>query len=166
MGAVYCIFDGDNDRYAYSFMKGWAALDSVDFTFHDAHDLDSMTGLAQNEAYVKRQLRSRMNQSTVVVVLLGEKTKNLFKFVRWEIELAIELDIPIIVVNLNDKRTFDADRCPPILRNHCAIHIGHKKNIMKYAIEKWPQGYAGLSNEEKSNGWRFYNSQTYTSLGL
>ena len=35
------------------------------------------------------------------MVLVGEKTKNLYKFVRWEIELAIKLGLPIIVANLN-----------------------------------------------------------------
>ena len=53
MGPVYVAFDGDNDKWAYGFMKGWKTNDRVDFDFEDAHDLDEMTSRAQNEAYVK-----------------------------------------------------------------------------------------------------------------
>lgn len=43
MGPVYVAFDGDNDKWAYGFMKGWKTNDRVDFDFEDAHDLDEMT---------------------------------------------------------------------------------------------------------------------------
>lgn len=33
-----------------------------------------------------------MKASTALVILVGEKTKNLYMFVQWEIELALELD--------------------------------------------------------------------------
>ena len=61
----YVIFDGDNDKWAYGYMKGWKQNDRVDFDFRDAHDLDSMTGRAQDEAYVKSNLRERMKRSKV-----------------------------------------------------------------------------------------------------
>jgi hypothetical protein len=70
-GATYVIFDGDNDRYAYAFMKGWKVNDRVEFDFRDAHDLGPMTGRAQEEAYVKSQLRKRMEVSDQVLVLVG-----------------------------------------------------------------------------------------------
>ena len=55
-GPVYVVFDGDEDQWAYRFMKGWKANDNVDFDFEDAHDLDSMTARAQDEQYVKSRL--------------------------------------------------------------------------------------------------------------
>src|SRR5436190_903980 len=73
--ATYVIFDGGNDKWAYGFMKGWKENENVDFNFRDAHDLDSMTGRAQSEAYVKAQLRERMKNSSAVIVLIGEGTK-------------------------------------------------------------------------------------------
>lgn len=33
---TYIIFDGDKDRWAYAFMKGWKALKNIDFDFRDA----------------------------------------------------------------------------------------------------------------------------------
>ncbi|MGE3336029.1 MAG: TIR domain-containing protein [Rhodospirillaceae bacterium] len=80
-GATYVIFDGDKDRYAYAFMKGWKVNDRVECDFRDAHDLGAMTGRAQNEGYVKSELRKRMAASDHVVVLAGESTKYLRKFV-------------------------------------------------------------------------------------
>jgi hypothetical protein len=96
---TYVIFDGDEDKWAYAFMKGWNKNENIDFDFRDAHDLDSMTGRAQDERYVKGILRQRMQQSSAVVLLLGEKTNRLHQFVRWELELALELGLPIIVAN-------------------------------------------------------------------
>jgi hypothetical protein len=36
---TYIIFDGDKDYWAYARMKGWKALENIDFDFRDAHDL-------------------------------------------------------------------------------------------------------------------------------
>ena len=36
---TYVIFDGDNDRWAYAFLKGWNESDHIEFDFYDAHDL-------------------------------------------------------------------------------------------------------------------------------
>lgn len=38
-GTTYVIFDGDKDRYAYAYMRGWKVNDRVEFDFRDAHDL-------------------------------------------------------------------------------------------------------------------------------
>ena len=153
----YVIFDGDNDKWAYGYMKGWKQNDRVDFDFRDAHELDSMTGRAQGEAYVKSNLRERMRRSKAVIVLIGEKTKNLYKFVRWEVDLAIELDLPIIAMNLNKKNRQDADRCPAIIRdNSRVVHIPFSMEAIKHALDHWPDEYARLAASEKSGGARYY----------
>lgn len=159
MGPVYVAFDGDKDKWAYGFMKGWKTNDKVDFNFKDAHELDSMSSRAQNEAYVKSALKERMKASSALVVIVGEKTKNLYKYVRWEIELALELDLPIIVANLNNTNGMDAQFCPPILRDTCAIHVPFKKDAIKFALDQWPSAFKWLSKDEKSKGWRFYDRQ-------
>jgi hypothetical protein len=138
VGTTYVIFDGDEDRYAYAYMRGWMVNDRVEFDFRDAHDIGTMTGRAQAEAYVKSELRKRMEASNQVVVLVGESTKNLRKFVGWEIDLALNLEPPIIVVNLNGKRRMDSDRCPVALRTGYVVHVAHKGAIIKYALENFP----------------------------
>jgi len=164
--ATYVIFDGDEDKWAYGYMKGWRQSEHVDFDFRDAHDLDNMTSRAKGEAYVKSRLRDRMANSAAAVILLGEKTKNLYRFVRWEIELAIELGLPIIVVNLNQKKTVDRERCPPIIREQCAIHVPFKAAAIKYALDNWPSSLRRKNATEKAKGARIYSDEVYKGLGL
>jgi hypothetical protein len=101
---TYIIFDGDNDKWAYARMKGWKALETIDFDFEDAHEEYTLTNRAEDEDYIKGKLKKRFENAKQVIVLIGEKTKNLYKYVRWEIEVAMELNLPIIAVYLNGIR--------------------------------------------------------------
>jgi MTH538 TIR-like domain (DUF1863) len=164
---VYVAFDGDKDKWAYAYMRGWKTNNRVDFDFEDAHDLDEMTSRAQNEAYVKAKLKERMNSSEALIVIVGDKTKNLYKLVRWEIELALELGLPIIVANLNNKTNLDTELCPAIIRDACAVHVPFKKEAIKFALSAWPAEFHGLNADARSNGARYYNRPDwYKSMGL
>jgi hypothetical protein len=163
---TYVIFDGDNDQWAYRFMRGWKVNEKVDFDFYDAHDLTPMTARAENEQYVKSQLRERMKQAKQVIVIVGDNTKYLRKFVPWEIDLAIEQDLPFVVVNLNGQRQMDGDRCPVLLRPHCAVHVDFKMKIIQYALDHWPSEYRSLVPAIRAEGNRLYNKSVYDSLGL
>ena len=132
-----------------------------------AHDLTAMTARAENEAYVKSQLRERMDKAKQVIVIVGEGTKNLRKFVAWEIDLAKEKGLPIIVVNLKSgQRQMDSDLCPASLRGHCAVHVEFKMKIIQCALDNWPSEYAGLSAPVRAEGARIYDDNVYRSLGL
>lgn len=161
----YVIFDGDNDGWAYHFMRGWKANERINFNFIDAHDLDTMTSRALSEDYVKRNLEGRMRQSSAVIALIGEKTKNLYRFVRWELELALELKRPIIAANLNESRYQDAN-CPPIIRDQCVVHVPFKMRAIRFALDNWPDEYRRLTAVDKQGGARHYGSHVYTNIGL
>ncbi len=164
---AYMIFDGDKDQWAYRYMRGWKVSEHLDFDFRDAHDLTAMTARAENEAYVKSQLRERVDKAKQVIVIVGESTKNLRKFVAWEIDLAKEKGLPVIVVNLKSgQRQMDFDLCPASLRDHCAVHVEFKMKIIQYALDNWPSEYAGLSAPVRAEGARIYNDNVYKSLGL
>jgi hypothetical protein len=160
---TYVIFDADSDMWAYGFMKGWHLNEHVDFNFYDAHELNKLTDSA-GEDTVKRKLRERMAEARQAIVLVGEHTKNLFRFVRWEIDLAINNALPTVVVNLNGGRDFDRERCPAILRDHYAIHVSYNARIIKYALDNFAPSYA--YNRLSQNGPRIYNATTYSGLGL
>ncbi|MEY9785397.1 TIR domain-containing protein [Sinorhizobium fredii] len=162
---AYVIFDGDEDKWAYAFMKGWNANERINFNFYNAHDLDNMTGRAQDEAYVKRNLRARMEKSSAALVLIGQKTKNLYRFVRWELELALSLDLPIVAANLNESRQ-QTDLCPPIIRDKCVLHVPFKMKAIQYALDNWPAEYRRLPLFDRSRGWRYYDDAIYRSLGI
>ncbi|MEL6818248.1 MAG: TIR domain-containing protein [Pseudomonadota bacterium] len=159
IGAAYVVFDGDSDKWAYAFMNGWKENKNINFSYENAHDLDTMTSRAQGEQYVKSKLRQRMIRSSAVVVLIGEKTKNLYKFVRWELELALELGLPIIAANLNKINRQDNDRCPAIIRDKgCVVHIPYKLDALKHAMNSWPSEFKGLSAADKGGGPRYYSN--------
>lgn len=154
---AYVVFDGDNDKWAYGFLNGWKANKNIDFDYQDAHDLDTMTGRAQDEQYVKSKLKERMNKSSAVIVLVGEKTKNLYKYVRWELELALELGLPIIAANLNKTNGQDDNLCPAIIRGKASVvHVPYLLEPIKYAMSNFPSFYRGLSAPEKAASAQYY----------
>lgn len=161
---TYIIFDGDNDKWAYGRMKGWKALETIDFDFEDAHDEYPLTDRANDESYIKGKLRKRFANAKQVILLVGEQTKNLYKYVRWELDIAQELDIPIIAVNLNGDRAQNINTCPPIIRDEYVVHIPFKMKIIKYALDFFPTEYKG--RDTKSVGPRVYNDSVYEDLGL
>lgn len=160
---TYVIFDGDKDMWAYAYMKGWKENENIDFNFYDAHDIRPLTDRASEET-VKQRLRERMASAKQTIVLIGENTKNLYRFVRWEMELALKKDIPIIAVNLNDKRQMDSDHSPSIIRDEYVVHISFNMKIIKYALDNFPTEYNDRAPEEK--GDRYYKDEIYEELGL
>ena len=161
---TYVAFDGDTDIHFYRLMKAWKQSDKTAFNFLDAHDLKKARD-SSLEVTIKRSLRERLRNSKVFVLLVGEKTRYLYKFVRWEIEQAIALDLPIIVVNLNGLRYLDKGRCPPIIRDHLCIHISFNPRILQYALEQWT-GYYYDAKKLGRAGPFYYKDQVYSNLGL
>lgn len=164
---TYIAFDGDSDIRFYWLMKAWKHNTKdffSDFNFYDAHDTNSARDTSQEQS-IKRQLSERFDNSKLFILLVGDSTRYLYKFVKWEIEQAISRQIPIIVVNLNGKRQLDPDKCPPILNNHTAIHISFNQKIIEHALNNWVTQYDNIKIEGKLGPF-FYNENVYKSLGL
>lgn len=160
---TYICFDGDTDMQYYRLMTAWSENENFTFSFHNAHDLNTARDSSQEES-IKRQLRERFANSRLLVVLIGEKTKFLTKFVKWEMEVALKLDLPIIGVNLNKSRRQD-DRCPPSIRNELAIYVPFGTKIVEHAMTNWPTSHA-KHRKEGETGPYYYTDQTYKNLGL
>jgi hypothetical protein len=144
-------------------MKDWKENDDIDFNFYDAHDIRPLTDCAPEE--IGREcLSERMSSAKQVIVLVGEHTKNLYKFVLWEIDLAMKKDLPVIVANINGRRDHDPKLCPPILQNHYAVHLAFKKSIIKYALNNFPDEYE--KRDRSVNGTHHYIGDIYSNLGL
>ena len=135
---TYVAFDGDNDIHYYWLMKAWKQNDGFDFNFHDAHDLNQAYDSSKEES-IKQQLRIRLLNSKLFILLVGEHTKYLRKFVPWEIEQAVRLDLPILVVNLNQYWKMDSERCPTNLTSCLSLHIPYSPNVIQYAMDDWPE---------------------------
>jgi len=161
---VFVSFDGDSDIHYYRLMCAWKQSDNTPFSFHNAHDLIQSRDTSSEET-IKRSLAKRLENSKVFVSLIGERTRFLHKFVRWELEQAIRRDIPIIGVNLNGRRFQDTDRCPPIIRDSLAIHVSFNAAIIQHALESWPSQHRELRSK-RITGPYYYNNDVYHGLGL
>lgn len=161
---TFVSFDGDTDMHYYRLMQAWTQHDGFDFNLYNAHDLNTARDTSQ-EASIKAQLAERMRNTKVFVLLVGENTRYLYKFVRWEIEQAIRRDLPIIAVNLNGARSMDQDRCPFLLRDELAIHISFNVNIMQHALDNWPPSHQRYRQQNESGPY-YYKTEVYRELGL
>lgn len=160
---TYVCFDGDNDMAYYRLMTAWKANDNFTFNFHNAHDLNTARDSSQEES-IKRQLRERFQNSKLLVVLIGERTRLLRKFVQWEMEVALRLDLPIVGVNLDGSRQ-STDLCPSTIREELAIYIPFQQKIMQHAMDNWPDNHLALKREGKSGPY-YYPESVYTNLGI
>ncbi|MCX6641454.1 MAG: TIR domain-containing protein [bacterium] len=161
---TFVSFDGDNDIHYYRIMQAWKQNDGIEFNFYNAHDLNIARDTSL-ESSIKAQLAERMQNSKNFVLLVGERTRYLIKFVRWEIERAIERNLPIIVVNLNGRRAMDDVNCPPLARETLAIHISFNAAIMQYALDNWPSSHENYKKTGLSGPY-YYKQEVYTRLGL
>lgn len=161
---TYVCFDGDTDIHYYRLMQAWRQNDRSPFNFYDAHDLNTARDSSLDSS-IKRQLRERLRATKVFVVLIGARTQYLYKFVRWEMEQALSMDLPIVGVNLNGLRQQDPARCPPIIREALAVHISFNSAIMQYALEHWPGNHSRLRLEGQSGPY-YYEAPVYSSLDL
>ena len=161
---TFVSFDGDKDMHYYRLMQAWHQSEHIPFDFYNAHDLNSARDTSQEQS-IKAQLAVRMQNTKVFVILVGESTRYLYKFVRWEIEQAITRDLPIIAVNLNGRRSMDTERCPPLLQSELAIHVSFNAAIMQRALENWPASHAQF-RQKGEKGPYYYNDEIYKGLGL
>jgi hypothetical protein len=160
---TYICFDGDKDMTWYRLMQAWKDNENCDFNFHNAHDLNSARDSSQEES-IKRQLRERFANSRLLIVLIGESTKFLTKFVKWEMEVALRLQIPIIGVNINKSRAKDS-LCPPIIRDELALFVPFGQKIVAHAMDFWPDQHRTLRRENKSGSY-YLADDVYRGLGL
>ncbi len=157
-------FDADNDIACYRMMQAWKDNDHHDFNFDNAHELTTIRAWSSEES-IKRSLRERLKGSKQLMVLVGKNTRYCQTYVRWEIEQAIEMGLPIIVVNLNGGRSMDDTLCPLILREELAVHIPYKQKIMTHAMSNWEYGHSAKV-AAGTTGPHYYLDSVYTSLGL
>ncbi len=161
---TYVAFDADNDIHYYRLMQAWKQNDNTNFNFYDAHDLTTIMSWSTEDT-IKASLRTRLQNTKVFILLVGERTKFHQKFVRWEIEQAIRRELPIIVVNLNGKRYYDDEYCPSILENQLAVHISFNQKILEKALNEWESLHNTYTREGNTGPYR-YKQETYTALGL
>lgn len=161
---TYVAFDADNDIRYYRLMQAWKKINGSSFNFFDAHELNNLMSFSSEET-IKAKLRERLNNTKVFILLVGNSTKSLYKFVRWEIEHALNKEIPIIVVNLNNLRYKDSNLCPSILNDELSLHVSFNKAIIAKAINEWPNLHDSYKKQGSKTDY-YYKDEVYKQLGL
>lgn len=142
------------DLHFYRLMTAWKANEHIGFNFCDCQlqqELDS-----DNEVYIKRRCRERINMAGTYLMLIGEDARYKHKYVRWEAEVAIEKGCTIIGVNLNMSRRFDSIRTPAVIQDIGAVFVAYSPQIVACALEHY---------DMKDSGNHAYTEDHYRQLG-
>jgi len=141
------------DLNYYRLMQAWKAHEHIEFDFVDCQLQNELN--SEDEAYIKRKCRDRINMASTYVLLIGLDTRSKHKYVRWEAEVALEKECRIIGVNLDGWRRINEATCPPLLNGVGAMFVPFSPQIVAYALQN--------TSKQKSKNWEF-NDSIYTQL--
>lgn len=122
-----------SDIAYYRLMTAWKANEHIDFNFSDLQLEEEIN--SENEDYIKRICREKINQAGYFILLIGDDTIKKRKYVHWEAEVAVEKECTIIGVNLNKSRHYEEDRTPSAIRNIGAIFVPFNAKCIAWALE-------------------------------
>lgn len=142
------------DLNYYRMMLAWKANERMDFNFADVQLEQEVN--SEDEAYIKRRCRERINMAGTFISLIGADTRSKHKYVRWELEVALEKKCRIIGVNIDKSRQMVAATCPPIIQDVGAIFVPFSPQIVAYALEHY---------QMKDKGNYYYSDDVYKQLG-
>ncbi|MDK7585044.1 TIR domain-containing protein [Alcaligenes faecalis subsp. phenolicus] len=142
------------DIHYYRLMLAWKENEHIDFNFTNCQLSQEIH--SENEAYIKSKCRERIGMAGTFAVLIGQDTRSKHKYVRWEMEVAIEKNCRIIGINLDGSRRVVDSTCPPIIRNIGAIFVPFSPKIVAYALENY---------QMKPNDDYHYKDEVYKKLG-
>ncbi len=142
-----------SDINCYRLMQAWKEHEHIDFNFADCQLATEIN--SEDEQYIKRKCRARIDKASKYIMLIGDDTRFKHKYVGWEAEVAKEKGCVIIGVNLNSSRKADQN-CPSVINNIGAIFVPFSAKIIKHAIENY-----SMNNDNNYH----YNDSIYQQLG-
>lgn len=142
------------DILSYRLMLAWKEHEHIDFNFTNCQLSQEVN--SEDEVYIKRKCRERIDLAGTFAVLIGQDTRSKHKYVRWEMEVAIEKKCRIIGINLDKSRQIVQETCPPIIRGVGAMFVPFSPKIIGYALENY---------KKKDEGDWHYKNEIYARLG-
>ena len=142
------------DIRSYWLMCALKNNSKIDFNFADCQLSQELN--SENEVYIKKKCRDRINMAGTFISLIGQDTRSKHKYVRWELEIALEKGCRIIGVNLDGSRRMNLNTCPKIIQDVGAIFVPFSPQIIAYALENY---------QMNNNGNWYYNDFVYQNLG-
>ena len=120
------------DIHYYRLMCAWKENKHIDFNFTDCQLTQEIN--SENEYYIKKKCRERIEMAGTFISLIGEDTKSKHKYVRWELEVALEKGCRIIGVNIDGSRHMNPNKCPSIIQNIGAMFVPFSPAIIAHAL--------------------------------
>ncbi|MDO7930064.1 MULTISPECIES: TIR domain-containing protein [Pseudomonas syringae group] len=153
--------------HLYRMMEAWRDNENIDFDFYDAHDLFISKDTSKPET-IKKNLRERMKNAKQIVLIGSKDAKKKGgdgeSFLAYEIDLIIELNLPVVVANSDGDRTVDKNFIPkPLLDNeYYTISVSFQPAIIKFALDNYPSDF----KKGERKGPHNYTSKIYSDLDL
>ena len=129
---IFISYDYDHDKEYKNLLLAWDKNKIFDFSFNDKSADVSIN--SHDYGVIKRAISAKINDSDIFLCLIGEYTQK-SKWVKWEIEKAIELGKKIVAVKI--KKEYES---PDEIRNTKAKWAmsfnfeAIKKSIEEYTI--------------------------------
>lgn len=70
---------------------------------------------------------------------------------KWELEIALELELPIIVAYMNKSKRLDKNVCPILLVDENCVHVPFSPEKVQHALDNFPSYYHENKNKKKTN---------------
>jgi hypothetical protein len=99
---VFISYDYDEDKNYKNLLLAWDKHSDFDFSMDD-HSADVSID-STDAAAIKRAISAKINNATYFLCIIGKKTHK-SKWVKWEIEKAVELKKKIIAVKIEKDNT-------------------------------------------------------------
>lgn len=163
---TYVAFASEDIR-SYRLMEAWRENKNIDFNFYDAHDLYVARDTSKPET-IKGNLRERMKNAKQVVLLGSPDAKKKggdgISFLAYEVKVALEFGLPVVVAHLDGSRRGNAANYPKPLKdaNYYTMSVSFQPAIIKYALDEYAPRFATSSRA----GEYIYTPDIYAGLGL
>lgn len=146
---TYVAFDAGNDMNYYNTLKMWSSNKKIDFILNNAHDLKSARDSSLSES-IKRSLRERIQASKVMILIVGKETYRHIKFVKYEVEYAKSLNVPIIL------GVVDSGVLPESwFIDYPVIQVPFKLDTINLAMNDWPLKFLKHKKNGDTGIWHY-----------
>lgn len=176
---IYVAFDGlgttcpiEGDIKYFNLLKGWCANKKDDFLFSDSHQKTGQVKDSSSKERLRKVLRTRLLNSKTLVLILTDKTRYDREMLNYEIDIAVNLKIPIIVCYAgisypiykpNALSSYWPKSLKSSIENDEAlcIHIPFRKMPIKDAISQF-----SIHKSNTLNSKSVYSEDAYRQFGL
>lgn len=161
-----------SDIRFYNLLKGWNTMKTKEFKLINPHEKGSMLRQWSSEETIKRTLRNRLDNSSRLLLLVGNTTRLDTDFVPYEIAYAIDkCNLPVIVAYVNYRNRITGSTpqdlvnlLPKSLKDRMdndtvkTIHIPFRERIINRAMQDYNH------NSQPSYAHSIYTESVYNSI--